>query len=289
MCPRCRQTLRNARSSPSLARVTTTGIWPAVVAKNPPGSPICPRWPAYCQERAKIRSPSRRRTSASAYQAQGKDRSTLENCNLRAVAATKTRKLPLLEQFFAVRRFSSALTFSGDGSQLYFISNISGQFNLWRVPVEGGWPDQLTAFTDDTVRFISVSPVDGTIAIGADHDGDEFHQIYLLAPDRGWPEKITDGPQVQHYIGGNAWSPDGTKLAYAANARTPTDMEVWIRDLDSGETRPVFGEGMYAFSGGWSPDGTKLLALDFRNNSDSSMHIVDVESGETRELTPHED
>ena len=189
----------------------------------------------------------------------------------------------------AVRRFSGGLAFSSDGAYVYFVSNISGQFNLWRVPVEGGWPDQLTAFTDDTVRFIGVSPADGTIVLCADHDGDEFHQIYLLDPDGGWPEKITDDPQVQHYVGGTAWSPDGTKLVYAANARKPTDMEVWVRDLESGETRPVFGEGLYSFPGPWSPDGTKLLALDFRHNSDSTVHLVDLESGETRELTPHED
>ncbi len=189
----------------------------------------------------------------------------------------------------AFRRFSGGLAFSNDGAHVYFISNISGQFNLWRVPVEGGWPDQLTAFADETVRFISVSPADGRIALGADTDGDEFHQIYLLDPDGGWPEKITDDAQVQHYIGGNAWSPDGTKLLYSANARTPTDMEVWIRDLDSGETRPVFGEGMYAFPGGWSPDGSKVLTLDFRHNSDTSMYLVDVETGDTRELTPHDE
>jgi dipeptidyl aminopeptidase/acylaminoacyl peptidase len=205
------------------------------------------------------------------------------------MAVTRTRKAPLFEQFMAVRRFSGGLAFSADATYAYFISNISGQFNLWRVPVEGGWPDQLTAFADETVRFMGVSPVDGKIVLGADHDGDEFHQLYVLDPDGGWPEKITDDPQVQHYVGANAWSPDGTKIAYAANARTPTDMEVWIRDLESGETRPIFGEGMYAFTGPWSPDGTKILALDFRNNSDSSIHIVDLETGDTRELTPHED
>jgi dipeptidyl aminopeptidase/acylaminoacyl peptidase len=205
------------------------------------------------------------------------------------MAVTQARTAPLFEQFMAFRRFSGGLAFSNDGAYVYFISNISGQFNLWRVPVEGGWPDQLTAFADETVRFISVSPVDGRIALGADTDGDEFHQIYLLDPDGGWPEKITDDAQVQHYIGGNAWSPDGTKLLYAANARTPTDMEVWIRDLDSGETRPVFGQGMYAFPGGWSPDGSKVLTLDFRHNSDTSMYLVDAESGDTRELTPHEE
>jgi dipeptidyl aminopeptidase/acylaminoacyl peptidase len=205
------------------------------------------------------------------------------------MAVTRARTAPLFEQFMAFRRFSGGLAFSNDGAHVYFISNISGQFNLWRVPVEGGWPDQLTAFADETVRFISVSPADGRIALGADTDGDEFHQIYLLDPDGGWPEKITDDAQVQHYIGGNAWSPDGTKLLYSANARTPTDMEVWIRDLDSGETRPVFGEGMYAFPGGWSPDGSKVLTLDFRHNSDTSMYLVDVETGDTRELTPHDE
>jgi dipeptidyl aminopeptidase/acylaminoacyl peptidase len=204
------------------------------------------------------------------------------------VAVTETRALPLMEQFFAVRRFSSVLAFSADGSQLLFASNISGQFNLWRVPVEGGWPGQLTTFTDETVRGAAVSP-DGRIVLCADHDGDEFHQLYLLDSERGWPQKLTDAPEVQHYVGGSAWSADGTKFAYAANARTPSDMEVWVRDLGNGETRAVFGQGMFSFPGSFSPDGSKLLTLDFRNNSDASIHLVDLETGETRELTPHDE
>ena len=194
-----------------------------------------------------------------------------------------------MEQFFAVRRFSSVLEFTADGTHLLFASNISGQFNLWRVPVEGGWPDQLTAFADDTVRGVGVSPTDGRIVFCADHDGDEFHQLYLLDSDRGWPEKLTDEPKVQHNVGSASWSPDGTKFTYAANARKPTDMEVWVRDAETSESRPVFGEGKFSFPGHFSPDGSKLLAIDFRNNSDVSIHLIDLESGETRELTPHDD
>jgi dipeptidyl aminopeptidase/acylaminoacyl peptidase len=194
-----------------------------------------------------------------------------------------------MEQFFAVRRFSSVLAFTADGADLLFAGNLSGQFNLWRVPVEGGWPDQLTSFTDETVRGVGVSPTDGRIVLCADHDGDEFHQLYLLDPDRGWPEKLTDEPQVQHYVSSVAWAPDGTKFTYAANARKPSDMEIWVRDVESGETRPVFGEGKFSFPGRFSPDGSKLLALDFRNNSDVSIHLVDLETGGTRELTPHDD
>jgi len=212
-----------------------------------------------------------------------------ENCNLRAVAVTETRKLPLMEQFFATRRFSSVLAFTADGAHLLFAGNLSGQFNLWRVPVEGGWPDQLTSFTEETVRGVGVSPTDGRIVLCADHDGDEFHQLYMLDSDHGWPDKLTDEPEVQHYVGGVAWSQDGTKFAYAANARKSSDMEVWVRDAGSGETRAVFGEGMFSFPGRFSPDGSKLLTLDFRNNSDASIHLVDLETGETRELTPHDD
>lgn len=202
--------------------------------------------------------------------------------------ATRT-PLPAFERFIAYRRFGGGLAFTRDGAHVLFVSNISGQFNLWRVPVAGGWPGQLTSFTDRTVRQIAVSPLDGTIAFTADQDGDEFHQLFLLDAEDGWPDQITDAPEVQHYIERGAFSSDGKRLVHAANSRTPTDMEVWIRDLASGDTRSVFGEGKYAITADWSPDGTKLLAADLRNNSDSSIHVIDLETGEAPEVTPHED
>ncbi len=205
-----------------------------------------------------------------------------------ATVSTST-KLPAFERFIGYRRFGAALAFTRDGADVLFVSNMSGQFNLWRVPVDGGWPDQLTSFTAETVRQVAVSPRDGTIVLCADRDGDEFHQLFVLDPAEGWPEQITDEPEVQHFVEAGAFSPDGTKLAYSSNARTPTDVEVWILDLATGDTRNVFGEGMYAAVGDWSPDGTRLLAVDVRNNSDTSIHLVDLESGETTELTPHDE
>src|ERR671931_1172528 len=113
------------------------------------------------------------------------------------MAVTQTRKLAPFEQFMAYRRFSAGLAFTPDAESVYFVSNMSGQFNLWRVSVEGGWPHQLTAFTDETVRGLAVSPVDGRMVLSADHDGDEFHQLYLLGPDGCWPGQITDPCEVQ--------------------------------------------------------------------------------------------
>src|SRR5581483_11185046 len=85
-----------------------------------------------------------------------------------------------------------------------------------------------------------------------------------------------------------AWSPDGSVFAYSANARTPTDSEIWVQQADGGEPRSVFGEGKFALAAGFSPDGSKLLAVDFRANDDQSLFLVDPAGGAARELTPHE-
>src|SRR6188508_3010741 len=100
-----------------------------------------------------------------------------------ATAAKQRRKrkaAPRFEQFYAVRRFQPALTFTPDGRKLLFSSDLSGQFNLWRVPVRGGWPEQLTSFSEESVRSISVSPDGRQIVLTADRHGDEFTQILAL-------------------------------------------------------------------------------------------------------------
>ncbi len=202
--------------------------------------------------------------------------------------ARPRRTPPRFEQFFAIRRFQPALEFTPDGRRLLFVTNTSGQFNLWRTSIGGGRQQQLTAFESNTVRSVAPAPDGKTIVFTADQDGDEFHQIYSLPANGGWPEQWTEAPQVQHFVSANGWSPDGSLLAFAANARVPTDMDVWLRDRD-GNVRKLFGDAMYAFPAGWSPDGRQLLALDFRNTTDTSIHLVDVGSGESRELTPHEE
>jgi dipeptidyl aminopeptidase/acylaminoacyl peptidase len=191
------------------------------------------------------------------------------------------------EQFFAFRRFQPVAEVTPDGESVLFVSNISGQFNLWSTRVDGGWPDQLTTFTENTVRAVTVRK-DGTILFIADRDGDEFHQLYRIPAGGGWPEQLTDLPQVQHMIGPGAWSPDGTTFAFSANSRRPQDGEVFLWTEGDDEPRYLWGEGRYAFPAGFSPDGTKLIGLEFRSNSDMSLFLIDVATGDATEVTPHD-
>ncbi len=194
---------------------------------------------------------------------------------------------PPFEQFFAHRRLYPVAELTPDGERVLFVSNISGQFNLWSAELDGGWPEQLTTFVDNSVRGVAVRE-DGTILFHADHDGDEFHQLYRVPAEGGWPERLTDLPQVQHELSPLSWAPDGKSFAFSGNRRTPTDGEVYIWREGEDEPRYLFGEGMYAFAVSFSPDGSKLLAVEFRSNTDFSIWIVDVASGDAVEATPHE-
>jgi dipeptidyl aminopeptidase/acylaminoacyl peptidase len=194
--------------------------------------------------------------------------------------------LPAFEQFFAYRRFFPVAQLTPDAERVLFVSNRSGQFNLWVTALDGGEPEQLTAFTDNSVRSVAVRK-DGAILFQADRDGDEFHQLYRIPAGGGEPEQLTDQPQVQHEISAGAWAPDGESFAFSANSRTPTDGEVFVWREGDAEPRYLFGEGKYAFASGFSPDGGKVLAIELRSNTDTSLWVVDVESGNASEATPH--
>jgi len=208
---------------------------------------------------------------------------------VKTAASPKARRKapPRFEQFFALRRFQPTLAFTPDGRRLLFSSDLSGQFNLWRVRATGGWPEQLTTFDSQSVRQVSVSPDGKTIVFAADREGDEFHQIYALPAKGGWPDAWTHLPEVQHFADARGWSPDGRTFAYAANSETPTNQEVWLLDVASGDIRKAFGGDIMAEPAGWSPEGGRLLVHEFRSNSDQSIHLV--EEGDSRELTPHEE
>jgi dipeptidyl aminopeptidase/acylaminoacyl peptidase len=193
------------------------------------------------------------------------------------------RRRYTFDQYAAIRRYQPALTFSPDGSAIAYSTNTSGQFNLWRQPSDGGYPRQLTLFTEQAVRDAAWSPDGETIVFSADEHGNEFYQLFTIPQRGGRPEAFVAEPDVQHYLAGDAWSPDGRLIAYAGNDREPTDQDVVARDVETGEVRRLLADDANYFAGGWSPDGNWLTAVKFDSNSDSDIFLVSRD-GETRRL-----
>ncbi|HEX6547129.1 MAG TPA: prolyl oligopeptidase family serine peptidase [Candidatus Dormibacteraeota bacterium] len=194
---------------------------------------------------------------------------------------------PRFEQFFALRRFYflNNLDFSPDGSQISYAHDGSGQFNLWASPVSGGWPQQLTAVEDQVVRHHAWTP--NGFVLELDQGGAEQWQINLLPAQGGWPRAVTNNPNVQYGVGPVAG--DGRRMLIHGNQERSTDVSTYLLDIIEGQYTLVADRpGRQLYPGGWHPDGRQVALTDFVGNTDQHTLLCDLESGELRDLTPHE-
>src|SRR5690242_3283188 len=107
-------------------------------------------------------------------------------------------------------RAANAPSFSPDGRFITFLSNITGVAQLWQLPIDGGWPTQLT-FTEESVRMAQFSPLRHELIFGMDAGGNERTQLYRLAGvggesdsgfGDGWvAQDLTRRPDAIHEFG----------------------------------------------------------------------------------------
>ncbi len=173
----------------------------------------------------------------------------------------------------------------GPDGRLAFLSDITGTTQVWTLDRPRGWPEQRT-FYEERVSFVSWSPSCDRIAFGKDSGADEHDQLFVLDPEDGHIEQVTDRPDAIHAWGG--WHPDSDRIAFAANRREQANFDVYEMDLTSDEIRLVSeGEGRINVEG-WSPSGDRLLVRDAHASSDDDLHTVDIDTGKQRHVTPHD-
>lgn len=186
-------------------------------------------------------------------------------------------------RFLNVRTATSP-SLSADGSRVAFLYDITGVPQVWSIPRDGGWPEQLTFFTE-RVQTVAYAPTGSRLLFGMDAGGDERQALFELAPDGSRCEPLATDPGVIHSWG--AWSPDGTAIAYAANARDQRFFDIYIKPLD-GPARLVLRHDGTNSVAGWSPDGRALLVARANSNLDNDLFLLDIASASIELLTPHE-
>jgi dipeptidyl aminopeptidase/acylaminoacyl peptidase len=185
-------------------------------------------------------------------------------------------------------RIVGGTSWSPDGKQVAFVTNISGRNNIWLISAEGGWPSQLT-ISDQRQIDPAWSPDGKWIAFDSDHDGDEQWDLLLVSPRTGDVVNLTNTPEVAEE--GHAWSPDSRYLAYMSKPRNSSTFEINIMDVltkryraltrntpkELGNTGPI-----------WSGDG-KWIAYTQQHatGKDSNVFLADAATGKATLLTPH--
>ena len=143
---------------------------------------------------------------------------------------------------------------------------------------------RITSLDDLTVRWIQWLP-GGDILFFADLLGDENYRMYRVPERGGTPERVTRRDDAQHLPGD--LTRDGRLYSFSGNERSPSDMDVMLFDTATGETRVALAADGWFNGGWWSPDGRHLAVTQLVSNSDHHVHLLDVVSGEHRDLTPH--
>src|ERR1700675_2700813 len=191
-----------------------------------------------------------------------------------------------IEKLYMTRQVGRP-TWSPDGKNIAFISNMSGRNNLWLVPSDGGWPVQLTV-SDQRQTAPAWSPDGKWIAYQSDYDGDEQWDIFLVSPKTGKVVNLTQTREIAEL--NPTWSPDGRYLAYEVKPKTSAAYEIDIYDMvmrdvkhlttntpqDKGNSNPI-----------WSKDGKYIVYTQAQaKGTDSNIFIADGATGKSTLLTP---
>jgi dipeptidyl aminopeptidase/acylaminoacyl peptidase len=210
------------------------------------------------------------------------------------------RRYPF-ERFASVRSYTGFDFLKKDPSWLIYIADTNGQFNIWRERSSLSSDDeayasyQLTNFIDDAVRHIFPSPIDNSIIFFADHQGTENFQIYKIADTfYSWPEPITQNLKVRHEWGTECFSHNGKYIAYGSNEDNPSNMLVYVKDINNINTSNnepfcvTKREGWY-IPGYWSPDSKKLNCSQLVTLTDYVIWLLNIENCEMVKVIPSED
>ncbi len=186
----------------------------------------------------------------------------------------------------------SSPSFSPDGQQLAFVSNLSGVPQAWTIPVTGGWPRMVTAL-EDPVTSLSWSP-DGTkLALLVAPGGGMNQQIYLVGPDGSGLQLVTDGGKENNTLG--AWDHSGQKVLFSSNRDNPQAMDGYILDLsgDQPDLQPVVRNPGVGYLTDLSRDGHRALLdrVEYRGDNNEFLLELDGQNGRATQetlLTPHQ-
>jgi tricorn protease len=156
-------------------------------------------------------------------------------------------------------------SFSADGSMVYYLSEEKGSYNIFKMPVTGGTPTQVSFLKDHPARSLSVS-ANGTLCFT--YRGELWTMTEGSEPRKVGVQVATDDrytPVRTVPVNGGAeelaLAPNGKEVAFIHRG------EVFVTSVQEGTTRRITDTPEQERSVSFSPDGRTLLYATERNGS----------------------
>lgn len=176
-------------------------------------------------------------------------------------------------------------SFSPDGQQIAFISNLNGRPQVWTMAAAGGWPRLVTAL-DDQIFSAEWSPDGQWLAFNLAPGGGLNTQVYIVRPDGTDMRLLTDGGATNNWLG--FWTRDSRYLAIASNRRSADAMDSYLLDAVTGEHLLVAENQGVGVITDVSRDNRFCVVDRLVNRGDNNLYLVDRATGRETLLTPHD-
>lgn len=179
--------------------------------------------------------------------------------------------------------------FSRDGKSIFFNSERTGSLQVFRMPLLGGVPEQIT-FHSEGSKLEDIHPSNPTILVSGyrDHGGRAPYRLIEKSLDPTHDEHLLFDAQARN----GRYSPDGKKILFVTSG-TDTYRKgyhgsqaarIWIYDLESEDiSEPVHDETGCRYPI-WAPDGKSFYYITSRSGSFNLWHHLFGEK-EDRQVT----
>lgn len=175
-------------------------------------------------------------------------------------------------------------SYTSNGKEIVFISNMSGSPQIWKIPSSGGWPVQLTAYSDP-VTAMSAAPKSNIIAFQLAPGGGLNTQIYIMKADGGSVKQITKGGKTNNFFG--YWSKDGSLLSFGSNEQNTTGIDFFIYDVAKEKYDLIVKNKGTGGIIDFSADNNKILITKSASRGSNDLYLYDLETKQEKILTQH--
>ena len=215
------------------------------------------------------------------------DRRITDPKSVTSTTNPKAHPIPIDDLYFT--RSVSNASWSPNGKEFLFTTDMSGRSNLWKVSAAGGWPVQLIQ-SDERQTQGTWSPDGQWILFQQDVGGNELWDIFAVPSEGGEIVNLTNTPDIREES--PRWSPDGKTISVNYKPKDGTVYDLALLEWATHKVSKVTHEASPDHSWNsvaWSPDGKTLYANRFEISfTDADVYAVDVRSGKTTNLTAHQ-